>query len=113
MRTCLLILPLLLAACGADQAPPPTAAQLERHRPADARLAGLYERACFNCHSRAESTAPLTGHQAAWAPRLRRGMPALVASVKNGLASMPPMGLCPDCSDAELEQLTRFMSAPL
>ncbi|MEJ6000703.1 c-type cytochrome [Paucibacter soli] len=109
----LILLPLLLAACGADQAAAPTAAQLERHRPADARLAAQYERACFNCHARAESGAPLTGHAAAWAPRLKRGMPALLSSVKNGLNSMPSMGLCPDCSDADLEQLTRYMSSPL
>lgn len=112
MRLALLILLGLLSGCGAE-APPPTAAQLEAHRPADARLAALYERACFNCHSRAESAAPLTGHAAAWAPRLKRGMPALLYSVKNGLAGMPPMGLCPDCSDADLERLTRYMSSPL
>src|SRR5262249_9715859 len=64
-------LPVALAACSptAPKAPARSAVELEALRPADARLAGVYERACFLCHARAGSGAPLVGDAAAWAPR--------------------------------------------
>nr|WP_316643339.1 c-type cytochrome [uncultured Roseateles sp.] len=108
MRHCLLIALLLLTACSRDDKPTP--AQAESLRPADTRLAAVYERSCLNCHGRSDGTAPLTGHASAWAPRLAKGMPALLHSVHQGLNSMPAMGLCPDCSDSDLEHLITFMS---
>lgn len=109
MRCMSLFALLLLAACSAE-APPPDRARLEALRPADARLAAQYERSCLLCHARPESGAPLTGHAAAWAPRLARGMDALLASSRQGLGAMPAMGLCADCSDADLRALIEFMS---
>jgi len=109
----LLLCAALLGACSpsapADQ---PSNAEAERHHPAEPQLAALYERACMNCHARRESQSPMTGHRSAWAPRLAKGPDVLLQSVKNGLGSMPPMGLCPDCSDAELRALIQFMSSP-
>lgn len=103
---------LALQACGRDA--PPTAAaiaaQAETLRPAEARLAAVYERSCLACHGRAHSGAPLTGDAQAWAPRLAKGMEALLLSSRQGLGSMPAMGLCADCSDADLRALTEFMS---
>ncbi|MCH7344585.1 c-type cytochrome [Pelomonas sp. CA6] len=105
---------LLLAGCGArEPAPPPALARIEQARPADARLAQAYERSCLACHTRPESGAPLTGHAAAWAPRLAKGMPALQRSVAQGLGGMPAQGLCPDCTPADVEQLILFMSHAL
>ncbi|MCP4840569.1 MAG: cytochrome c5 family protein, partial [Halieaceae bacterium] len=48
----------------------------------------------------------------AWAPRMAKGMPALVQSVKDGLNGMPPTGLCADCTDEEYEELIVFMASP-
>lgn len=104
---------LLLGACGQAADTAPSAAEIAQAaslRPADARLAAVYERSCLNCHGRLESAAPLTGLARAWEPRLAKGMPSLLASAKNGLGAMPAMGLCPDCSDAELNDLIAFMA---
>jgi len=106
---------LLLGACSPSATAPadqPSNAEAEKHRPADAQLAAIYERACINCHARRESQSPMTGHSSAWAPRLAKGQDALLKSVKQGMGSMPPMGLCPDCSDTDLRALIQFMSGP-
>ncbi|CAM3846226.1 c-type cytochrome [Roseateles saccharophilus] len=103
----------LLCGCGARSAPPAalTAAEVEALRPADTRLAAAYERSCLLCHGRPGSGAPATGDTAAWAPRLAKGLDGLLASARDGLGGMPAMGLCADCSEAELRQLILFMSA--
>ncbi|MCV2356941.1 c-type cytochrome [Paucibacter sp. B2R-40] len=103
----------LLAACGpAKQEQALAARRAEQLRPADARLAALYERSCLNCHARADSGAPLTGQPEAWGLRSARGLPALVQSAKQGLGAMPAMGLCADCSDVDLRDLITFMQSP-
>lgn len=99
----------LLTACGKPADPAAAAARAEALRPADARLAAIYERSCLNCHARADSGAPLTGHAQGWATRSQRGQPALLTSAKQGLGAMPAMGLCADCSDADLRDLITFM----
>ncbi len=106
----LLALVALVAGCG-ERPVPPTVASVEGLRPGDARLAAAYERSCLLCHGRLGSGAPATGDRAAWAPRLAKGLEALVASARDGLGGMPAMGLCADCSDAELRELILFMSA--
>lgn len=102
------LLLLLLAAC--SKAPPP-AVDAESLRPHDAQLAAQYERSCLLCHGRAGSGAPATGDTAAWAPRLAKGLDALVASSRNGVGGMPAGGLCADCSEAQLRALIQFMSS--
>lgn len=104
-----------LQACSPEAPPaPPPLARVEAARPADARLAQLYERSCQACHARLESGAPLSGDAAAWTQRLqKKGMPALLQSVAQGLGGMPALGLCPDCTAADVEALIRFMSQPL
>ena len=69
-----------------------------------------YNAACAACHVAGVAGAPKTGDAEAWAPRLEKGMDALVASVKNGLNAMPPGGLCMDCSDEEYMELITYMS---
>ncbi|MFK8076229.1 MAG: cytochrome c5 family protein [Granulosicoccus sp.] len=47
---------------------------------------------CAGCHIAGVANAPKYGDTEAWAARLEKGMPALVASVANGLNVMPPRG---------------------
>ena len=55
--------------------------------------------------------APLTGHSAAWAPRIdQRGMDGLIASIHSGRGTMPSMGYCPDCTDDDFRALIEFMA---
>jgi cytochrome c5 len=99
----------MLAACGAKPAPM-TAERSATLSPQDARLAGLYETSCKTCHTIEGSGAPLTGDEAAWAPRGKQGMATLVAHTVQGFKAMPAGGQCAACSAADLEALIVFMS---
>ena len=102
--------------CACSPAPvQPTPEQIsaaESARPADPELSKIYQRSCISCHTAPASTAPLVGLETAWEPRLKQGMPALVLHAKNGYKTMPPKGLCSDCSDLDLQKLIEFMAAP-
>ncbi|AUM12792.1 c-type cytochrome [Ketobacter alkanivorans] len=77
---------------------------------AQAEAPAKYNMYCMACHGTGAAGAPKTGDKAAWEPRLAAGIDAMVASAKKGKNAMPPMGLCSDCSDAELKELIEFMS---
>lgn len=103
---------LLLSACGSEPPPPaPTAAAVPAAAtPADAALDKLYTVSCKTCHGVAGTGAPLTGDTAAWQPRVAKGIDTLLDHTIAGFQTMPPMGLCPQCSAEEFEQLIEFMS---
>lgn len=69
---------------------------------------GLYKQACQVCHAAGVANAPKLGDKAAWAPRLKQGMPALVQSVVKGKGAMPPKGGTA-ASDAELKAAVDYM----
>lgn len=71
-----------------------------------------YAASCGACHAYAVAGAPKTGDAAQWAPRLAKGMDALVSSVKNGLGVMPAGGMCTTCSDDDYKALITYMSTP-
>ena len=71
-----------------------------------------YQSSCFACHYSGAAGAPKTHDTAAWAPRMAKGIPTLVQSVKDGLNGMPPTGLCADCTDEEYQALIVFMASP-
>lgn len=71
-----------------------------------------YKKSCAVCHNAGAAGAPKTGDAAAWAPKLEKGMDALVQSVKNGLNAMPPKGMCFDCTDEDYVALIKYMSTP-
>lgn len=69
-----------------------------------------FAQSCGICHNAGIAGAPKAFDAAAWAPRLKTGMPALVTSVKNGKGAMPPKGMCMDCTDDQYAQLIKHMS---
>lgn len=71
-----------------------------------------YNGTCGVCHSSGVAGAPLSHDEAAWAPRLEKGMDALVKSTREGMGAMPAGGLCNDCSDEDYQALIEFMSQP-
>jgi cytochrome c5 len=75
-----------------------------------ADVAATYNKACVACHGTGVMGAPKKGDKAAWAPRLKQGVPTLVGHVKNGFKAMPPKGLCADCTDADYTALIKYMS---
>jgi cytochrome c5 len=114
LRISLLMMLLLLSAC--NRPTPRVSAEAEAAsrtlRPQQADIAAIYERSCRNCHTVAATGAPLTGNQAAWSPRMEKGMDALLGSVVNGFGGMPPLGLCMDCDTQQFTALIQFMSSP-
>lgn len=79
---------------------------------ADQEIVSIYQRSCISCHLSGAAGAPKSHDTAAWAPKLEKGMPALVASINNGLNAMPPKGMCFDCSDAQYKELINYMAGP-
>jgi cytochrome c5 len=72
----------------------------------------IYQKTCFACHSTGAAGAPKAHDTAAWAPRIAKGIPALLESVHKGFNAMPPKGMCVDCTDADYTALIEFMSTP-
>ena len=70
-----------------------------------------YMMSCFACHSTGAAGAPKVGDGNAdvWAPRMEKGMEAVVANAINGLNTMPPKGLCFTCTDEDLAALVTYM----
>ena len=77
---------------------------------AQAEPPAKYNMYCIACHGTGAAGAPKAGDKAAWEPRLAVGVDGLVASAKKGKNAMPPMGLCNECSDAELKEVIEYMS---
>jgi cytochrome c5 len=102
------------AAPGAPAAAAPTAATVAVAAAPQAAAAGggeaLYKQACSVCHAAGVANAPKLGDKAAWAPRLKTGMPALVASVVNGKGAMPPKGGS-TASEADIRAAVEFMAS--
>ncbi|MFK7730090.1 MAG: cytochrome c5 family protein [Pseudomonadales bacterium] len=78
----------------------------------DKDILAIYQRSCISCHLSGAVGAPRTHDESAWMPKLAKGMPALIASINNGLNGMPPKGMCYDCTDAQYEALIDFMAGP-
>lgn len=57
---------------------------------------------CAKCHQSGENGAPKIGDSAAWVPRLKKGLDALVASAIHGHGAMPARGGLPDLSDEQI-----------
>jgi len=101
----------MLCGCSRESPPSPSeAARAATLRPADERLAALYDHSCRACHANAQANAPLSGDRAAWLSRLKKGMPELVRNVLTGFNGMPPGGQCFTCTPADFEALIAFMS---
>lgn len=100
---------LALAACSkpAATAAPVDVASL---RPADPRLAELYEGACKTCHVTPGSGAPQTHDHAAWAPRWKQGEGVLLDHVIQGYRAMPALGQCAACAPDDFKALIRFLA---
>ncbi|WP_263146360.1 c-type cytochrome [Pseudomonas sp. RIT-PI-AD] len=70
----------------------------------------VFHRACGACHDGQLPTAPRKGDEAAWSARMPKGLDALVLSVTNGLAAMPPRGMCTDCTAEDYQAVIRWMA---
>lgn len=74
--------------------------------------AAKYMASCFACHSTGAAGAPKVeagAYDAQWAPRLEKGMEAVMSNVINGQGAMPAKGLCFDCTDENLQAIVNYM----
>jgi len=67
---------------------------------------------CYKCHEKGVGGAPKIGERNAWAPRLKQGMDALVASAIRGHGGMPPRGDKADLTDGEIRAAINYMFNP-
>lgn len=64
---------------------------------------------CAKCHQDGLQGAPRIGDRAAWIPRLKKGLDALVKSAVHGHGAMPARGGVADLSDLELQGAVVYM----
>ena len=71
----------------------------------------LYNKSCISCHISGAAGAPRTGDKAEWQRRLdAKGLDGLIEGVVNGVGSMPPAGLCAQCTRDDYRALILFMA---
>ena len=109
MRRLAFALPLVLAACEAPPQPL-TPEQSAALRPADAKLAALYDSSCKACHVVADSGAPLSGDRTQWDARWAKSEAVLLQHALVGFGAMPAGGQCFTCTPADTAALIRFMA---
>ena len=68
---------------------------------------------CGKCHAKGIDGAPKIGDRAAWAPRLKQGVDALVLSAIRGHGGMPPRGDQADLTDGEIKKAITYMFNPV
>lgn len=76
--------------------------------PAAADGKDVYARACAVCHN---TLPPKIGDKAAWEPRAKLGLEALVGSVIKGKGAMPPKAGNPALSEADLRSAIEYLLA--
>jgi cytochrome c5 len=71
--------------------------------------AEIYTTHCAECHNSGWQGAPAPGDPYEWDKRRKAGFEKLFKHTKEGIGSMPPMGMCDDCTDAELKLVIEEM----
>jgi cytochrome c5 len=69
----------------------------------------VFQAQCSACHTPGAAGAPTVGDDAAWAPRVKTGLDALLTSALKGKGNMPPQG-GGDHSDFEIARAVVFMA---
>lgn len=69
----------------------------------------VYAAQCVACHGSGAAGAPKLGDAAAWAPRIKSGYDALLASALKGKGAMPPKGGAAAASDADIKAVVAYM----
>ena len=70
----------------------------------------IYDASCAACHGAGVAGAPKPGDKAAWAPRLKSGTDAMVASVIKGKGAMPPKGGNAALADADIKAAVDYLA---
>jgi cytochrome c5 len=94
-------------------APTAVAAPAPAAKPVAAAANGksTYDTVCMACHASGVAGAPKFGDKAAWAPRIKQGIPALHNSALKGKGAMPPKGGNASLSDDAVKAAVDYMAA--
>jgi cytochrome c5 len=65
---------------------------------------------CANCHQAGVAGAPKIGDRNAWAPHIKEGLKAMVATAAKGKGAMPPRGGDASLTDDEVARAVVFMA---
>lgn len=72
----------------------------------------IYNTYCVACHATGVANAPKLGDKSAWQPRIaaeKTTAGGFLATVKKGKTAMPPMGMCSNCSDEDLQAAINYL----
>ena len=69
----------------------------------------VFQAQCTTCHATGALNAPKLGDAAAWGPRIKNGVDALLNSALKGKGNMPPQG-GGDFSDFEIHRAVVYMA---
>jgi cytochrome c5 len=69
----------------------------------------IFDTTCMACHATGAAGAPKIGDKAAWAPRLKEGMPAVYGIAMKGKGAMPPKGGNGTLSEADVKAAVDYM----
>lgn len=69
----------------------------------------IVDATCATCHAGGAEGAPKIGDRAAWTPRMKVGLEALVKSAVHGHGAMPARGGVADLSDPEVRSAVIYM----
>ncbi|NTS75935.1 cytochrome c5 family protein [Catenovulum sp. SM1970] len=69
----------------------------------------VYNTYCMACHGSGVMNAPKAFDEAAWAPRVEKGLDTILKSAISGIGMMPAKGGCMDCSDDEIKAAIEHM----
>jgi len=72
----------------------------------------VVDTACIACHGTGVNGAPKIGDRAAWIPRMKQGIDAVVRSAINGHGGMPARGGMANLTDAEMRSAVVYMFNP-
>jgi cytochrome c5 len=97
------------APAAAPAAPAPAAQQTAAAGAGANAGQALYNQTCVACHGAGVAGAPKFGDKAAWAPRIKQGIDALVANAIKGKGAMPPRGGS-SASDADMRAAVQYMA---
>lgn len=104
-----ILITILLAGVAACTGPPdvPVDSSVDSTQPTMA----LWARSCALCHVDGNAGAPVVGNAQQWLPRLAQGRQTLLQHTVEGLNSMPPLGYCMACEEADFLAMIDFMTA--
>lgn len=85
---------------------------LAASQPAERTGEQIVKQQCAGCHEKGVNGAPRIDDRAAWAPRMKQGLDAMVRSAINGHGKMPARGGLVNVTDTELRSAITYMFNP-